>query len=41
VTQQNGISSPGSHVNHSHHPTTTVANTSISAQDSKRGAGAA
>ncbi|XP_068670601.1 cyclic AMP-dependent transcription factor ATF-7-like [Montipora foliosa] len=36
VTQQNGMPSPGNHMNHSHNPTTIVVNT----QDCKRGPGA-
>lgn len=40
TSQHNGIPSPGSHMNHSHHPTTIVANSNMSVQDSKRGTGA-
>lgn len=40
VTQQNGMASPGNHMNHSDHPTTIVANTSVTAQESKRSSGA-
>lgn len=40
TSQHNGVPSPGSHMNHSHHPTTIVANSNMSVQDSKRGTGA-
>ncbi|XP_078375802.1 uncharacterized protein LOC144659247 [Oculina patagonica] len=39
TSQHNGIPSPGNHINHSHHPTTIVANSNISPQDVKRGPG--
>lgn len=41
VTQHNGMSSSGNHISHPEHPTTIVSNTSVSAQDHKRGTGAA
>lgn len=39
TSQDNGMPSPDSHMNHSHHPTTIVANNSFSLHDVKRGSG--